>query len=714
MALVNMRKLSLIGLIENRKELLRVLSKARCVEVKCVEENEELSSLSLDFDRDLVNSKIASISSVLDIFKEYSKSISKYKEDMEKIKKLPVSTIEKITSQPLHLLVDKTIQVEKLEPPKSEKESAFDTYTFGKNPLVVIDNYAQIKEFSIKKKSLFASPTRISYDVFENIINKENELNEIQNRLFYYVQEINEIKAKSAKIEALIEQLKPYLTVDIPFSEFKDSNKVAIDLGVIPNNKRNLLDEVMANMPEVFFSLYENGKYTAIASVCHKSMKEQVYNNLIPLDYTKCPFDYDVTAEEKCDELQKELFNNNSLIFNKSLEIVSYKTFEDDFKTLFDYYSLEKSKLDASDKMGATGKTFILEAWIPDEREEIIKKIIDDLNYTVAYEFNDAREDEVMPTLTKNNAVVAPYEAVTNMYSIPNAREIDPNPFVAIFFFLFFGIMVSDAGYGIILTLIATAGILIKKPKREYGEGKMLYIILMGGISTIFWGIMFGGYFGITFKPVLFEPLLNPLPMLILSLVMGIIQIMFGMGVQAAAYFKQGKPLDAILEVFTWYAVFIGLGLFAGSGFLKIPAFKTIGLVILLVGVAGLFIAGGRKKKGVGKVIGGFGKLYGIVNIMSDVLSYSRLFGLGLATGVVGMVINQIAMVMIDMIPVIGYVISIAILLIGHTFNIAINTLGAYVHNCRLQYIEFFSRFYTGAGHQFVPLAGNIKYTKFE
>ncbi len=205
----------------------------------------------------------------------------------------------------------------------------------------------------------------------------------------------------------------------------------------------------------------------------------------------------------------------------------------------------------------------------------------------------------------------------------------------------------------------------------------------------------------------MFNPLDKPVNMLILSLGMGLFQMLTGMAINAYRLFKERKPLDAIFGVFSWYILIIGIAVIF---LVKGDVGKITGIVLLAVGLVGLMIAGALHKKGVGIVSGAFGKLYGIINFFSDLLSYSRLFGLGLATGVIGMVLNQIAVVLVELIPVLGIVLAAALLIGGHLFNVGINTLGAYVHNSRLQFIEFFGKFYTGGGRLFAPLGSNIKY----
>ena len=337
------------------------------------------------------------------------------------------------------------------------------------------------------------------------------------------------------------------------------------------------------------------------------------------------------------------------------------------------------------------------------------------------YEISEPIKNEETPIMLKNNKFASPFEAVTVMYSMPLATEVDPTPIMAPFYFLFFGLMLSDAAYGIILSLACFA--LLKKFKLEGTMKKMVTMFFWCGISTFFWGALFGGWFGdavavfsktflgreIVINPIWIDPLQEPMTLLIFSLILGAIHMFVGMGMQAYMLIKNGKALDALFDVGLWYMLLIGLVLF-GVGSMITPALSSVGKWMALIGAVGIVVTGGRNKKGFGKITGGFGSLYGITNYLSDVLSYSRLLALGLATGVVAKVVNILGSLAGS--GVVGIIVFIAVFLFGTVFNLAINALGAYVHSCRLQYVEFFGKFYTGGGKPFEPFVGKTKFVK--
>ena len=215
--------------------------------------------------------------------------------------------------------------------------------------------------------------------------------------------------------------------------------------------------------------------------------------------------------------------------------------------------------------------------------------------------------------------------------------------------------------------------------------------------------MIFGSYFGETWHPILFAPLDNPMAMLVFCMVIGVLHIFSGMAVKMAASIREGRFWDAIFDQLSWMMLIVGLGL------LFLPQTRTAGGVLAIVGAAIVLLTAGREKKGFfGKVIGGFGGLYGITGYVSDILSYSRILALSLSSGVVGMVMNLLAGMVQG--SVIGFACSLLIYAVGHVFNLAMGLLSAYVHDSRLQYIEFFNKFYEGGGYAFRPLQINPRF----
>ena len=388
-------------------------------------------------------------------------------------------------------------------------------------------------------------------------------------------------------------------------------------------------------------------------------------------------------------------------------------------KRAYDQLGTAITQQRAKQNLLLTAEAFLVSGWVTEADKQKVESALE--CYTCYYEFQEPGPDEMPPVRFKNNPLVEPFEAITEMYGLPAPDSVDPNPLIAPFFFIFFGMMLSDAGYGLLLVL---AGFIVAHlmPNKEGLGYKMFRLIGLCGISTVVWGAIYGGWFGDVITvfaktffgkeivvPALINPLEEPMTILIMSMVFGVIHIFVGMGVNAYLLIKRGKVLDAIFDIGFWYLVLIGLGLLlvgmvTGGGIVS-----EIGKWMAILGAVGLLLTGGREKPSIfGKITGGLGSLYNITSYFSDILSYSRILALGLATGVIAMVVNILATMTGS--GIIGFLVFVVVFAFGHLLNLAINALGSYVHTSRLQYVEFFGKFYEGGGKPFLPLRPTTKY----
>jgi V/A-type H+-transporting ATPase subunit I len=320
-----------------------------------------------------------------------------------------------------------------------------------------------------------------------------------------------------------------------------------------------------------------------------------------------------------------------------------------------------------------------------------------------------------VPILLQNNGFAANFEWVLGMYSYPKYGSFDPTFVMSIFYFIIFGIMFADVGYGLLLVLGCFGGIKLLKPR----EGMRRFLAMFGycGISSIVWGLILGAYFGDLPKMFIskmlglappekvalwFDPIEDPMTFLVLSLAVGAVHLIGGMAVQFYLLCRAGKPLDALMDVGSWWVLFAGIALLVIK--------PDIGLWVLIAGLACIILTQGRHKKGIlGKLFGGVGKLYDLVSYMSDLLSYSRILALGLASAVIAQVVNILGT--LNGGTVVGYMMFILVFIIGHGLNLVINVLGTFVHTSRLQYIEFFNKFYVDGGRPFKPAMPADLYT---
>lgn len=346
-----------------------------------------------------------------------------------------------------------------------------------------------------------------------------------------------------------------------------------------------------------------------------------------------------------------------------------------------------------------------IHGWIRADREDKLRNTLNEVTQSYSLSVREPSENDTPPTAISNNRFVSQFEGITNMFSAPSSKELDPNPFMAWWYWLIFGMMMGDAGYGLLLAIFVLIGKKLLKPAGE--TLRLMNVFLFSSVTTIIFGILFGSYFGETINPIFISPVEQPIDMLIFTMIVGVLHIFTGLFVEILENIRHKRFLDAIFDQFSWILLISGIGL------LFLENTRQTGAVLAIIGVAIIFLTAGRKSKGFfGKIAGGFAGLYGITGYLSDVLSYSRIFALGLATGIIGMVVNMLAGLVQGSIA--GFAVSVVIYIIGHVINLALGLLSAYVHDCRLQYIEFYGKFYEGGGILFKPFSHDVKYIKLK
>lgn len=399
----------------------------------------------------------------------------------------------------------------------------------------------------------------------------------------------------------------------------------------------------------------------------------------------------------------------------------------EDLKILFDFNSWRKRKNDLQHDIFQSDHVFAFEAWgvnkaLPDLTKWVKNAFVGE----VSIEEIDAQEGEEAPTYLKNKWGVRFYEPLVEMYGLPKSTEFDPTPFVSFFFFIFFGLCLSDVGYGAILTIVSTYFLLFGKFNRGARDG--LLLILFCGISAMIGGVILGGYFGMTpeqftllanpnkegfFYGQLINPMSGSGPILFLSvsLALGAIQILFGMGVDFFQRLKNGDIIGAIGDPLAWAFFLISLGLYGLASPLGLDQSLMGKIALAAAGI--LMVTQSRNQKNwLLKPIFGLLGLYNITSYLSDLLSYSRIMALGLATGVIGFAMNMTAGILGDMMPhwILSLIIAVIVIIFGHTLNFGLSLLGAFIHSGRLQFIEFFGKFYEGGGVKFQPFKREEKY----
>ncbi len=436
--------------------------------------------------------------------------------------------------------------------------------------------------------------------------------------------------------------------------------------------------------------------------------------------------------EKRLKELEKKIAEYEAQILDLYEKIRAFLPRGESLKVFTDYLGYRFESLVAEDSMVATESTCILECYVPKKqvakfREDMKAKfnsiVIKDLPIT---------EVDAPPTKLKGDKITSSANFVVNMYSVPKYGEADPTFSVFFFFVVFFGFIMADVGYGIVLTLLGFAlAHHVKKAKdTQKSSYNLWFLIGVGGISSIVWGVLFGSYFGfsnaeIDILPagVMPSPQNEPIPLLLFCLLMGVCQIVVGFIMRGINYFKHGKYSEGVVNGFAWAIFLLGAAMWAANGLVGffslelgegLSSFLSMiegpGLIVLLTGLAVGVIFAGIGSKGFTKFSKSFSAIYGLLNLFSDILSYARLFGLMLSSAIIAQQFNAIGLNMLG--SVVGNILGVVVILIGHSFNVAMGALSAYIHDVRLQYVEYFGKFYEGDGIAFRPFGANLSYVK--
>ncbi len=580
-----------------------------------------------------------------------------------------------------------------------------------------------ISKYDTAKKPLFHTREVLERKGFiEHVDQSRLETERNVDNAFHAYKGIADGRSEINRLRALIVGLKPWETLDIPL-DMNETEYAAVFLGTTSAKTDTVklmesVREIAASAIVQEVSKDKQQKYYSI--ICLKAEKEQVLEALRPYNFTVMNLTDKGTAAEATHRYEKTIEEIEKEIEAHEKILAELSPARKEIEYLYDSLVMHRDRIKIVGDMLTTDAVFYFDGWMPARAQSAVEELLK--RYEFYYDIQEPTEEDEPPVLLNNNGLVTPFEAVTGMYSLPGKGDVDPTAILAPFYFIFFGLMLSDAAYGLILTTLCA--ILLKKYKLEGTTHRMIKMFMLCGISTFIWGALFGGWFGNFFtvaadtffgkefaiKPIWFDPLSEPMKLLIVSLILGAIHLFVGMGVQAYMYIKDGHPLDALFDIGLWYVLLIGIVLFAFGGSIA-PAMTGVGKIMAIVGAVGILVTGGRKKKGIfGKITGGLGSLYGITSYLSDVLSYSRLLALGLATGVVAQVFNTLGSLAGG--GPAGCILLIVVWLFGTVFNLAINALGAFVHSCRLQYVEFFGKFYTGGGRPFAPFERKTKYIK--
>ena len=621
-------------------------------------------------------------------------------------------------------------QLERYESTVDSALEVLNRYTSGKGGL--LDSFAPREEMSTTEyleKSKKVDET----------LGKCKQLNALYKK-------IQDSKVEIARAETAIDQVRPWETLDIP-SSFKGTADTQAFIGTIaePLDREGVLTKIVEADPEAqgeveIVSADKN--QTCLVAICHKDNAKTFEQALRTAGFVAVSDATKHPPKVRIERLTKQIEQCNADIAEAEEAIKSYDDSRDDIAFLRDYLTLRTDKYKVLDKVSVDDSVFVISGYIPETKAEGLKnKLESKFDTAVNLSDVDNSADEV-PVAVHNNKLGMTMENITNMYAFPSHKDIDPSFIMTTFYYLLFGLMLGDAGYGLVMTFLC---LFVKfKYKLEPRKRATVNYGLGCGLSTTFWGAMQNSWFGDLPKWIAnglksneptdfisthhlywFDPLQNTTRFLLLCFFIGILHLILANCINLYKMSKQGMAFEGFFEVVPILLILVGIipvinSYIGGGALAEIPSTQPIDnminaaapvlYILLIIGAIGVVVGPAivriKQKSSVGKVLGGLGGgLYGLYNAASgylgDILSYARLLALGLCTGVIASVINQLGAT-----PGGGnWFLFIIIFIIGHTINLGINLIGAYVHTNRLQYVEFFSKFYEGGGKPFTPLS---------
>ena len=571
---------------------------------------------------------------------------------------------------------------------------------------------AALDRFAPEKKGMFRKRQGVSRASFFDEEN-ERQARAAAEAINADMRRLGEIESERTKNEALRASLTPWLAVDAPL----DSTDGVLSLlfgtvgaTVTDDALRALSDSLSGLLTWQQASSDKTLRYLLIA--CHKSVKEQALSALRELGFSTVSFrGLCGTAEENDKKLEAALAALESERREIERRVERFGGNRETLLEASDRAAILLRREEAKSRLIETDKVFLLEGWLPADRCTALEKALEP--FTCAVETREPAEDEYpqVPVQLRNNKLTRPLNMVTEMYSLPAYGTLDPNPLMAPFFILFYGIMMADMGYGLLMMI---ASVIIGKKYRPKGtSGELFSLLGLCGLSTFIVGAMTGGFFGdfltqlvaivspgtVFALPKLFDPLDDLTMILIGSMALGLVQIITGMAISLIEKCKRKKFLDAFFEEITWWIVFLGIAL----------AVLKKGTAVLYLGCALVLLGPIVQGKGWVKLTGVFGSIYNhVTGYFGDILSYTRLMALMLAGSVIAQVFNMLAAM-----P--GNVVAFLIIsMLGNAMNFGLNLLGCYVHDLRLQCLEFFNKFYVDGGKPFRPMTLDTEYVDLQ
>ena len=621
-----------------------------------------------------------------------------------------------------------------------EELQRFGYVNFSKSDPIEQFDYLKDVEVSTVGNNYVEESTRIKWmiDYVGRFVEKEKGLsalkkgpvvytfNELEKEAnsYDYIPDFNELSEISKKIDSnnqkitaidnSIKEISPWKSIKEPIEDLNSFRKLKFIMGYLPTKSLEKFKTSIVDLKSTYFEEVDIvGRNSYCIIFTNQLEKEAVYENLRLNSFSEVNLEIKGVVSEEIQRLEDEkkiLEEENSKLTD---EIKKFTVNLQKMQSVYEYYQNLSLRNTVVSNFKATDKLDIIQGYIPADKENNFKELLEKLSASKVYlEIEDAKKDDPdVPIILKNNKIASLFESVTKMYALPKYDEVDPTFILSIFYWIFFGMMVADFAYGLIL--FVGSGIALMTLKFNDSTKKFLKFFFALSFSTMIWGLIYGSAFGdlITLPTQILDSSKDFMTVLMLSLAFGGVHLAFGLGMKAYVLIKNGKPMDAVYDVFFWYLTLTTVILVIVGKVVTLPSIvNTIAFYGMIVGMLGIIAFGARDSKSIaGRIAGGLYSLYGITSYIGDFVSYLRLMALGLAGGFIAVAINIIVKMLVGG-GIVGIVFGVIVFVFAQLFNIFLSFLSAYVHTSRLMYVEFFSKFYEGGGKAFKKFRSENKY----